>query len=57
MAESEYHAIVTVTAEGLGLQSLLSDLCLKAEVRAWTDSDAAEATMSRRGFREQGPSS
>ena len=41
-AESEYHAIDTATADGLGVQSLLSDLEAKAEVRTWTDSNATD---------------
>ena len=48
MAASEHHVSVTGAAEGLGMQSLLSDLALKAEVIMWMDSNAAKARASRR---------
>ena len=46
--------MVTEPAEGLGMQSLLSDLGHKAEVRTWTDSNAAKAIASRRGLGNTG---
>ena len=49
MAEAEDHAVVTGTAEDLGMQSMMTDLGLSARVRVWTDSNAAEAIVSRRG--------
>ena len=48
--ETEYYAMVTGCAEGLGLQALAEDLGWKAEVRLWTDSSAAKAVANRRGL-------
>ena len=42
VAESGCYAIVTGTAEGLGMHSLWSDLGLEAEVTTWTGSNAAK---------------
>ena len=47
-AEAEYYAVITVAAEGLGMQSMMTDLSLGAQVRVWTDSNAAKAIASRR---------
>ena len=49
-AEAEYYAVVMGAAEGLGMQSMMADLGLSAQVRVWTDSNAAKATASRRGL-------
>ena len=54
VAESEYYATVTGTAEGLGMQLLMSDQGLKAEVRTWTESRAANSVASRRTFGREG---
>ena len=54
-AESSYRAIVTATADGLGVQSSLSDLEPKAEVRTWTDSNATDGV--EKGVRRHGTSS
>ena len=48
-AEAEHHAVVTGVAQGLGMQSMMTDLGLSARVRVWTDSNAAKAIASRRG--------
>ena len=49
-AEAEYYAVVMGAAEGLGMQSMMADLGLSAQVRVWIDSNAAKATASRRGL-------
>ena len=49
-AEAEYDAVVTGAAEALGVQSMMTDLVLSAQVRVWTGSNAATAIASRRGF-------
>ena len=49
-AEAEYYAVVTGAAEGLGMQSMMADLGVTAQVRVWTDSNAAKAIASRRGL-------
>ena len=49
-AEAEYYAVVTGAAEGLGMQWVMADLGLSAQVRIWTDSNAAKAIASRRGL-------
>ena len=49
-AEAECCAVVTGAAEGLGMQSMMADLGLRAQVRVWTDSSAAKAIASRRGL-------
>ena len=46
-AEAAYCAVVTRAAEGLGLQSMMMDLGLSAQVRAWTDSDAGDCVKKR----------
>ena len=48
--EAEYYAIVTGSAEGLGLAALAEDLGWKAEVVVWTDSSAAKGVTGRRGL-------
>jgi len=50
VGEAEYYALVTGCAEGIGLQSVLMDLGVKAEVKVWTDSSTARAVASRRGL-------
>jgi hypothetical protein len=47
--EAEYYAVVTGTAEGLGVQSLGVDMGIEMKVRVWTDSDASRSVASRRG--------
>ena len=42
--------MVTVCAEGLGMQSLAEDLGRKAEIWLLTDSSAAKAIGNRRGL-------
>ena len=49
-AEVEYYAVVTGAAKGLGMQSMVADLGVTAQVRVWTDSNAAKAIASRRGL-------
>ena len=50
-AEAEYyHAVVTGAAQGLGMQSIITDLGVATQVRVWTDSNAAKAMASRRGL-------
>ena len=49
-AEAESYAVVTGSAEALGKQSMMTDLGMSAQVRVWTDSNAAKAIGSRRGF-------
>ena len=46
-SEAEYYAVVTGAAEGLGMQSMMTDLGLSAQVRVWTDSNSVE-TRSRK---------
>ena len=53
-AEPEYHAVRTGAAEALGMQSMMTDLVMSAQVRVWTDSNVAKATASRRGFQTCG---
>ena len=48
--EAEYYAIVTGSADGLGVRSLAEDLGWKAVVRVWTDSSTAKAVSGRRGL-------
>ena len=50
VGEAEYYALVTGCAEGLGMQSVLTDLGVQAGVRIWTDSSTARAVASRRGL-------
>ena len=42
-SEAEDYAVITGAAEALGQQSMLMDLGLSAQVRVWTDSNAAKA--------------
>ena len=49
-AEAENYAVVTGATEGLGMQSMMADLGVTTQVRVWTDSNAAKAIASRRGF-------
>ena len=48
--EAEYDAVITGAAEGLGMQTMMTDLGLSAQVRVWTDSIAAKAILSRTGL-------
>jgi hypothetical protein len=50
VGEAEYYAIVSGSAEGLGMRSLAEDLGWKAEVKVWTDSNTAKAISGRRGL-------
>ena len=50
VAATGYHVIDTGMVEGLGMQSLLSGFELQAELRTWTDSNAAKAMVYRRGL-------
>ena len=45
--EADYHAVITGTAEALGMQSMMTDLGLRVQVRVWTDSNAAKTNASR----------
>ena len=49
-AETEYYAVVTGAAEGLGMQSMMADLGVTTHVRVWTDFNAAKSIASRRGL-------
>ena len=49
-AKSEYYADVMGTAEGLGMQPMMTDLGLGAWFRVRTHSNSAEAMASRRGL-------
>ena len=49
-AEADCYAIVTGAAEALGMQSMVTDLGLNAQVRVWKDSNAAKVIAPRRGF-------
>ena len=46
--EAEYYALVTGSAEGLGLQSLAEELGWTVKVRVWTDSSAGKSVAMRR---------
>ena len=48
--EAEYYAMVTGCAEGLGMQSIATDLGWESEVRVWSDSSAARSVGNRRGL-------
>ena len=48
--EAEYYAVVTGSAEGLGAQSLATDLGWKFDVLVKTDSLAAKSVAGRRGL-------
>jgi hypothetical protein len=49
-AEAELYAAVHGTAEALGLQSILKDLSLKAEVNVGMDASAALGLINRQGL-------
>ena len=48
--EAEYYALVSGCAEGLGIQSLATNMGYEVEVRVWADSDACRGIASRRGL-------
>ena len=50
VGEAEYYALVTGSAEGLGIQSLAEDMGFDVKVVIWTDSDTARSLASRRGL-------
>ena len=50
MGEAEYYALVTGSAEGLGIRSLMQDLGWDLQVKIWTDSSTAQSVASRRGL-------
>ena len=47
--ESELYAVVKGAAESIGIQSLLKDMGVEAEIKVKTDSTAAKAISWRRG--------
>ena len=50
VGEAEYYAVVTGSAEGLGVQSLGKDMGYEFEVQVWTDCDAGRSMANRRGL-------
>ena len=51
VGEAEYYALVTGSAEGLGIQSLAEDMGYEVRVAVtWTDSNTARSLASRRGL-------
>ena len=51
VGEAEYYALVTGSAEGLGIQSLANDMGYEVKVAViWTDSNTARSLASRRGL-------
>ena len=48
--EAELYGVVRASAEGLGLQSLLKDLGVEADVRVLADASAALGVVQRRGI-------
>ena len=46
--DTEYHAVITGAAEGLGVQSMMKDLRMSSQVRVWTDTNTAKAIALRR---------
>jgi hypothetical protein len=50
VGEAEYYAVVTGTAEGLGVKALGEDMGMKMRVAVWTDSDACRSVANRRGL-------
>ena len=48
-AEAKYYAVVTATADGLGVHSIMEDLAC-SQVRVWTGSHVAKASASRSGL-------
>jgi hypothetical protein len=49
-SEAEYYAVVTGSAEGLGVQAMAEEMGWKMKVRVWTDSGGAKAAVARRGL-------
>ena len=47
-AEAADCAVTTGAAEALGMQPMMTDLALSAQVRVWTDSSAAKAIASKK---------
>ena len=45
---TEYNAVITSAAEGLGTQSMTEDLGMSSHVRVWRDCNAATAIVSSR---------
>ena len=51
VGEAEYYALVTGSAEGLGIESLANDMGYDVKVAVvWTDSNTARSLASRRGL-------
>ena len=50
VGEAEHYALVSGSAEGLGLRSLMEDLGWDVGVKVWTDSSTAQSVASRRGL-------
>ena len=51
VGEAEHYALVTGSAEGLGIQSLANDMGYEVKVAViWTDSNTARSMASRRGL-------
>ena len=50
MGEAEYAAVVSGSAEGLGLQALMKDLGWNSRITIKTDSSVAQAVSQRRGL-------
>ena len=48
--EAAYYAMVRAAAEGLGMQSIMSDLGWYPTIHLWVDSSAAKAMASRTGL-------
>ena len=48
--EAEYYGVVKATGIAIGQQSLMSDLGMDIQVRAWTDSSAAIGICGRSGL-------
>ena len=48
--EAEFYGVVRGAGQGLGYQSLISDLGLPLPLRMWTDSSAAIGICSRQGL-------
>ena len=48
--EAELYALVKATGEGLGVQSLLQDLGMKAEIEVLADASAALRIVARKGL-------
>ena len=54
VGEAEYYALVSGSAEGLGLRSLLEDLGWDVRVRVWTDSSTAQSVAGQGGLGKLG---